>query len=215
MSEDVEKYARARQCMVETQLFSRGIRNQAILDAFCRIPRHLFVPSEKRGQAYEDHPLPIGASQTISQPYVVAYMLQKLELNGSERVLEIGTGSGYQTALLAEIVDQVYTIEYFSELAARAQQLLDHLNYANIEARIGDGTSGWPEAAPFDAIVGSAAPQNVPLPLMEQLIPEGRLILPVGGVRQHLLLVTRTRNGFFRRKPLLPVRFVPMQSGSL
>lgn len=214
MAEDVEKYERARQRMVETQLYSRGIRDRAILDAFRRIPRHLFVPPEERDQAYEDHPLPIGARQTISQPYVVAYMLQKLEFDGSERVLEIGTGSGYQTALLAEIVDQVYSIEYFPELAARAQQLLDHLDYANVEVRIGDGTVGWPEVAPFDAIVGSAAPQDVPLPLMEQLVPEGRLILPIGGVRQHLLLVTRSHDGFFRRKPLLPVRFVPMQSGS-
>jgi len=214
MPEDAEKYVRARRRMVQTQLCTRGICDPAVLDAFGRVPRHSFVPAESRSQAYEDHPLPIGSGQTISQPYVVAYMLQKLELGGSDRVLEIGTGSGYQTALLAEIVDQVYTIEYFPELAARAEQVLSDLGYTNIAVRVGDGTVGWLQAAPFDAIVGSAAPEEIPLSLMHQLRPKGRLILPVGGFRQHLVLVTRTCEGLFQRTPLLPVRFVPMQGGN-
>lgn len=205
-------YAQARQRMVETQLCERGIHQQAVLEAFRRVPRHLFVPPEVRRQAYEDYPLAIGSGQTISQPYVVAYMIEKLQLIGTERILEIGTGSGYQTALLAELATFVYSIEFFAELAARAQQILSELGYDNIEMRVGDGNAGWPEAAPFDAIIGSAAPAEIPPLLLQQLSPGGRMILPVGIVRQHLVLVHRTSQGLFQQKSLLPVRFVPMQS---
>jgi len=209
-----EKFTAARQRMVQTQLFHRGISDPAILTAFRRVPRHLFIPLEERHRAYEDHPLPIPCGQTISQPYVVAYMFQKLELNGSERVLEIGMGSGYQTALLAELTDRVFSIEFFPELATAARQLLSELGYGNIESRVGDGTHGWSEAAPFDAIIGSAAPEEVPQSLFDQLAPGGRLIMPIGRFRQHLVRVTRTGNEQFQRTDLLPVRFVPMQSGS-
>ena len=209
-----KQLANARQRMVQIQLRERGICDPAVLEAFSRVPRHLFVPTEEWHQAYADHPLPIGSNQTISQPYVVAYMLQQLELTGSERVLEIGTGSGYQTALLAEMVARVYTVEFYPELAARALQVLDDLSYTNIDARVADGGAGWPEAAPFDAIIGSAAPVDVPHPLLDQLEPEGRLIMPIGGFHQQLIMVTRTRDNLFRRTPLLPVRFVPMQSGA-
>jgi protein-L-isoaspartate(D-aspartate) O-methyltransferase len=200
--------------MVQHQLQARGICDPAVLDAFRHLPRHCFVPVHARDQAYVDHPLPIGSGQTISQPYVVAYMLQRLELAGTERVLEIGTGSGYQTALLAELTGQVYTIEFFPPLAAQARVILEELGYTNIQMRVGDGYNGWPEAAPFDAIIGSAAPPQLPQPLLDQLRPGGRLIMPVGGFHQHLLLVTRTQDNLFQHTPLLPVRFVPMQSTS-
>ena len=209
-----EQFASARQRMVQTQLRQRGICDTTVLEAFGRVPRHRFVPTEEWSQAYADHPLPIGAGQTISQPYVVAYMLQQLELTGDERILEIGTGSGYQTALLAEMAAQVYTVEFFPELAARGLQVLDDLGYTNIQARLGDGGTGWLEFAPFDAIIGSAAPLDVPRPLLDQLAPDGRLIMPIGGFHQQLIMVTRTRDNLFKRIPLLPVRFVPMQSGS-
>jgi protein-L-isoaspartate(D-aspartate) O-methyltransferase len=209
-----EQFASARQCMVQTQLRQRGICDPTVLEAFSRVPRHRFVPTEEWPQAYADHPRPIGSGQTISQPYVVAYMLQQLELTGRERILEIGTGSGYQTALLAEMAARVYTVEFFPELAARGRQVLEDLGYANIQARVGDGGDGWPEFAPFDAIIGSAAPMDVPRPLLDQLVPDGRLIMPIGGFHQQLVMVIRTRDSLFRRIPLLPVRFVPMQSGS-
>jgi protein-L-isoaspartate(D-aspartate) O-methyltransferase len=209
-----ERFTAARQRMVQTQLFHRGISDPAILTAFRRVPRHLFVPPEERGRAYEDHPLPIPCGQTISQPYVVAYMFQKLELDGSERVLEIGMGSGYQTALLAELTSLVYSVEFFPKLATEARRILAELGYDNIESRVGDGCRGWPEAAPFDAIIGSAAPEEVPQSLFDQLAPGGRLIMPVGRFRQQLVRITRTGNEQFQRTDLLPVRFVPMQSGS-
>jgi len=209
MTED--RYEQTRQSMVQTQLYARGIRDRTVLEAFRRVPRHLFVPASERDQAYDDFPLPIGSGQTISQPYVVAYMLQMLELKGTERALEIGTGSGYQTALLAELVKQVYTLECLPELATRAQQVLAKLGYGNIDARVGDGTAGWIEAAPFDAIIGSAAPNEVPPPLLEQLAPGGRLIMPVGDFHQRLVLISNTLEGELRRIPLLSVRFVPMQ----
>lgn len=209
-----ERFAAARQRMVQTQLYHRGISDPAILAAFRRVPRHLFVSPEERGRAYEDHPLPIPCGQTISQPYIVAYMLQKIALDGSELVLEIGMGSGYQTALLAELADRVFSVEFFPELAVGARQALAELGYENIESRLGDGTHGWPETAPFDAIIGSAAPEEIPQALFTQLAPGGRLIMPIGRFRQHLVMVTRTGDDQFQRTDLLPVRFVPMQSGS-
>ena len=153
-----ENYALKRQAMVREQLIRRGIDDQRVLDAFARVKRHLYVPEDQRPKAYEDSPLAIGANQTISQPYVVAYILAELGLNGTERILEIGTGSGYQTALLAELSAQVYSIEFVPELAVRARQILAITGYRDIAIRIGDGREGWPEAMPFDAVVASAAP---------------------------------------------------------
>ena len=202
----------ADQCraMVREQLRQRGIRDPRVLAAFARVPRHDYVPEALRSHAYADHPLAIGVEQTISQPYVVAYMLAALGLQGAERVLEIGTGSGYQTALLAELAGQVYSIEFFSELAAQARCVLADAGYSHVALRVGDGRMGWPEAAPFDAIVCSAAPATIPPALTAQLAPAGRLILPLGTQRQHLVLVERSATGLSQRK-LLAVRFVPMQ----
>lgn len=205
-------YEQQRQRMVEDQLCLRGIRDEAVLAAFRAVPRHRFVPPSQRSQAYEDYPLPIGAGQTISQPYVVAYMLQALQLSPVEQVLEIGTGSGYQTALLAELAARVCTVEFFASLARRAQEVLAELGYENIEMRTGDGSQGWPARAPFDAIIGSAAAPVIPPPLLAQLGPGGRLILPVGQFRQQLVLCRRTPAGI-QHTALLPVRFVPMQGG--
>ena len=210
---DTRSFARQRQSMVQSQLYRRGIRDREVLEAFRQVQRHCFVPAESRSQSYADYPLPIGSGQTISQPYVVAYMLQALQIQPADRVLEIGTGSGYQTALLAELVEEVYTIEFFSSLATATRQTLTGLGYTNIELRVGDGTAGWPEKAPFDAIIGSAAAAKIPPALIEQLALGGRLILPVGEFQQNLVLICRTSEGV-QRTPLLPVRFVPMQTGT-
>ncbi len=199
--------------MVHTQLENRGIGDPRVLAAFARVPRHHFVADSARQHAYEDRPLTIGAQQTISQPYVVAFMLEQLGLKGGERVLEIGTGSGYQTALLAELAAQVYSVEYFPELAQSAQNALRPFSYDNIEIRSGDGTAGWPDQAPFDAIIGSAAPAEIPQALKEQLALGAKLILPVGVHQQWLFLLQRTETGIDRRR-LLPVRFVPMLSSA-
>ena len=205
-----EEY-RARRCaMVREQLAGRHIDDPRVLNAFARVERHRYVPEELRAQAYEDYPLAIGANQTISQPYVVAYILAELGLDGEERVLEIGTGSGYQTALLAELAAQVYSIEYFPALATRAGQLLADAGYDHVALRVGDGRRGWPDQAPFDAIICSAAPAEIPSPLIAQLGFGGRLIIPLGVERQFLTLVQRVETGF-RQRQLLPVRFVPMQ----
>ena len=197
--------------MVQALLYSRGIRDRAVLEAFQQVPRHYFVPPESADYSYADHPLPIAAGQTISQPYVVAYMLQNLQLRPTDQTLEIGAGSGYQTALLAEIVNHVHSIEFFAALATSAQRVLAQLDYTNIEIHRGDGSKGWPERAPFDAIVGSAAAEIIPPALIEQLAMWGRLIMPVGNKEQHLVLVTRTPEGV-QQKLLVPVRFVPMQT---
>ena len=196
--------------MVRVQLQGRGIRSQAVLEAFARVPRHLFVASVDRPSAYADYPLPIGAGQTISQPYVVAYMLEQLRLAPADRVLEIGTGSGYQTALLAELVAEVFTIERVEALAASARPLLDRLGYRSVRLCVGDGTAGWDEHAPYDAIVGAAAAAQIPAPLLRQLRLGGRMILPVGSGSQQLVLVERLGGEEYAHKELLPVRFVPM-----
>lgn len=203
-------YADQRRAMVREQLSQRGIDDLRVLAAFARVPRQCYIPEALRPHAYADHPLAIGAEQTISQPYVVAYMLSVLGLQGTERVLEIGTGSGYQTALLAELAGRVYSIEFFADLAAQARRVLAATGYDHVALRVGDGRAGWPEAAPFDAIVCSAAPAAIPPALIEQLAPAGRLILPLGTQRQHIVLVERSATGLSQRK-LLPVRFVPMQ----
>ncbi|MFQ5601417.1 MAG: protein-L-isoaspartate(D-aspartate) O-methyltransferase [Candidatus Krumholzibacteriia bacterium] len=198
-----------RHAMVEQQIAARGIRDAHVLDAMLRVPRHEFVPGMLRTLAYDDRPLPIGHKQTISQPYIVALMSESLDLRGDEVVLEVGTGSGYQAAVLGELAARVYTIEIIPELAERAAKLLERLGYDNVTVRAGDGYRGWPEAAPFDAIMVTASPDHVPQPLLEQLKPGGRLVLPVGQGRQHLLRITRSESGF-ESDTLAAVRFVPM-----
>ena len=195
--------------MVERQLRDRGIADEAVLAAIAAVPRHRFVPAELAPDAYDDRPLPIGYSQTISQPYVVAFMTEAAALRPESRVLEIGTGSGYQAAVLAEIANRVYTIEIVPELAERSGALLADLGYDNIEARDGDGYRGWPDEAPFDAIVVTAAPNHVPPTLVEQLAVGARLVIPVGNFFQDILIVTKTETGT-TTESVLPVRFVPM-----
>jgi len=202
-------FAAERRMMVETQIRARGVRDPLVLAAMAKVPRHLFVPESLRGRAYADEPLPIGDGQTISQPYIVAYMTEALRLQGGEKVLEIGTGSGYQTAVLAEIAGEVWTIELVETLARRARAALDGLGCANIRYRVGDGSGGWPEEAPFDAVMVTAAAPEMPAALERQLGPGGRMIVPVGTDLQELILVRRTRKGI-ERATLLAVRFVPL-----
>jgi protein-L-isoaspartate(D-aspartate) O-methyltransferase len=200
--------------MVEQQLRARGIVDQRVLDAMLRVPRHEFVPEAYRGEAYDDHPLPIGENQTISQPYVVALMLEVLELSPGDRVLEIGTGSGYVTALLAELAAQVFSIERHAILANRARNLLAALGYSNVNVFAGDGSLGLPASAPFDAIIVSAAAPDLPRALLVQLGEGGRMIVPVGAFDSQQLHHIRMRNG----QPVIslrePVRFVPLISGT-
>lgn len=198
-----------RHAMVHSQIHARGIDNERVLAAMRKVPRHLFVPESVRDSAYEDRPLPIGEGQTISQPYIVALMTDLARPRAGERVLEIGTGSGYQAAVLAELGPEVYTIEIVEPLAARATDLLRSLSYAKVHTRVGDGYRGWPEKAPFDAIVVTAAPETIPQPLKDQLRVGGRLVIPVGASNQELRLVTRTKDGFHEER-VIPVRFVPM-----
>ncbi len=208
---DDEDAARARrEDMVKSQIEARGIKDRAVLDAVAKVPRHRFVPALFRGRAYDDGPLPIGDGQTISQPYIVAWMTELIGPKKGMRVLEIGTGSGYQAAVLAECVDEVDTIEVVPALGRGAERMLRELGYRNIRTRIGDGYHGWPERAPFDAIILTAAPpEDVPRPLLDQLKVGGRLVAPVGRYDQQLVRITRTQTGF-RREVLAPVRFVPM-----
>jgi len=201
--------ASARERMVASQIAARGVRDAKTLAALRKVPRHLFVPSPLIGQAYDDHPLPIGEGQTISQPYIVAFMTEALGLESGDKVLEIGTGSGYQAAVLAEIAAQVFTIEIVAPLAEQARERLARLGYANVSVRAGDGYAGWPEQAPFDAIMITAAAPRIPEPLKQQLGDGGRMILPVGDDYQELVLVTRRGSGFEEER-ILPVRFVPM-----
>jgi len=206
--------ARAR--MVETQLRARGIRNERVLQAMRTVPRHEFVPEASRARAYEDTPLAIGAGQTISQPYIVALMTEWIEPEPGDRVLEVGTGSGYQAAVLAGLVREVYTIELLPELARAAAGRLARLGYDNVHVREGDGYLGWPERAPFDAIVVTAGATEIPAPLVEQLKPGGRMVIPVGrapGV-QTLKVVDRTADGTVSVRDVAPVRFVPLRRGA-
>jgi protein-L-isoaspartate(D-aspartate) O-methyltransferase len=206
-----EAFARARQAMVEEQVASRGVRDPAVLQALRSVPRHLFVPPAWRGEAYEDYPLPIGDGQTISQPYIVGLMTQSLKLRKGEKVLEVGTGSGYQAAVLSLLVGEVFTVEISENLARRAAETLKRLGYANVRVRCGDGFFGWPEAAPFDAVIVTCAVDHIPPPLLEQLREGGRLILPLGNARtfQTLTLVTK-KNGRAVVRKIIDVRFVPM-----
>jgi len=204
-----EGFEQARERMVSEQIEARGVRDARVLAAMRRVPRHEFVPFGQRAYAYEDRPLPIGHGQTISQPYIVAVMSEALELDGSEKVLEIGTGSGYQAAVLAELAAEVYTIEIVEPLAERAADDLKRLGFEKLRVRAGDGYRGWPEAAPFDAIIVTAAPDHVPQSLVDQLAVGGRMVIPVGRMFQELVLITRDEQGV-RHEDLLAVRFVPM-----
>jgi len=207
------EYARERRLMTDSQIRARGVRSPRVLAAMNKVPRHLFVPESLRGQAHTDEPLPIGDGQTISQPYIVAYMTEALGLRGGEKVLEIGTGSGYQTAILAEIAAEVWTVEIVEKLALRARAILDGLGYGNIRYRIGDGSAGWPEAAPFEAVIVTAAAPSLPEALEDQLGVGGRMIVPVGTDLQELVLVRRGKEAVERER-LLAVRFVPLVKAS-
>jgi protein-L-isoaspartate(D-aspartate) O-methyltransferase len=202
----------ARMDMVKYQISGRGVVNSDVLKAMREVPRHLFVPAEYQKEAYEDYPLPIGYDQTISQPYIVAYMTEAVRPAKNKKVLEIGTGSGYQAAVIAEIVDSVYTIEIVPELAAEARSRLKNMGYNNIICKPGDGYVGWPEHAPFDIIIVTAAADEIPKPLTDQLAENGRLIIPVGKSYsiQELILVIK-KNGKLEKKDLAPVRFVPLR----
>ena len=207
-------FAAARQRMVDEQIAARGVSDTAVLRAMRSVPRHRFVPDSLRVRAYDDRPLPIGLGQTISQPYVVAYMTEELQLSPRSRVLEVGTGSGYQAAVLAEIARAVYSIEIVPELGRSAEARLEELGYGRVHVRIGDGYAGWPEAAPFDAIIVTAAAEDVPAPLVAQLKPGGRMVLPVGPEdgEQLLVLVRKSDDGAGTvTRVLLPVRFVPLR----
>jgi protein-L-isoaspartate(D-aspartate) O-methyltransferase len=196
--------------MVESQLRARGIRDERVLAAMFRVPRHEFVSEEHRDQVYEDHPIPIGEGQTISQPYIVAIMLEALAFNPSETVLEIGTGSGYQTALLAELVRQVYSVERYASLARAAQATLARLGFNNLEVILGDGSRGLPDRAPFDAIVVSAAAPQIPPPLFEQLREGGRMVIPVGPAHAQELQLVRKHEGQPVVTSMEGCRFVPL-----
>ncbi len=202
-------YAAKREAMVREQLLKREIRDEAVLRAMNKVPRHHFVPVAQQALAYEDFPLPIGEDQTISQPYIVAYMAEMLALDSNDKVLEIGTGSGYHAAVLAEIAREVYTIEIVPPLARRAAETLKSLGYAHVQVREGDGYLGWPEQAPFDAILVTAAPDHIPQPLIDQLAVGGTMVIPVGDFFQEIVIVTRTTKGVVQRRTI-PVRFVPM-----
>jgi protein-L-isoaspartate(D-aspartate) O-methyltransferase len=199
--------------MVENQILSRGITDKAVLDAFRKVPRHRFVLPEYISKAYDDYPLPIKEGQTISQPYIVAFMTEALQLKPTDKVLEIGTGSGYQATILAEICDSVFTIEIFPKLGEKAKNIFIELGYLNIHTKIGDGYLGWPKKAPFDAIIVTCSPSRVPQALIDQLAEDGKMIIPVGKFPSQNLILLEKRKGKIKEKNVLPVRFVPMISG--
>jgi protein-L-isoaspartate(D-aspartate) O-methyltransferase len=204
------EFATHRQRMVEQQLKPRGIKDERVLAAMGKVPREEFVPADVRPSAYEDGPLPIGYDQTISQPYVVAFMTEQLRPKRSDRVLEIGSGSGYQAAILGELVAEIYTIEIVEPLAKSAEATLQRLGYNNVHIKMGDGYKGWPEEAPFDAIIVTCAPEKVPQPLVDQLKDGGRMVVPVGERFAQQLYLLEKKNGQLKESVTLPVRFVPM-----
>ncbi|HEY3972596.1 MAG TPA: protein-L-isoaspartate(D-aspartate) O-methyltransferase [Candidatus Sulfotelmatobacter sp.] len=211
-SSDTSSFAASRQQMVDSQLRARGVSDQRVLDAMSRVPRHEFAPEHYRNQAHEDHPLPIGEGQTISQPYIVATMLEALALSPADRVLEIGTGSGYVTALLAELTAQVFSVERHAVLADAARELLARMGYANVKVIIGDGSQGYAEAAPYNAIIVSAAAKEVPPALVAQLAEGARMIIPVGTSDSQQLQLVRLENGVPRITLRDLCRFVPLVS---
>lgn len=213
MAHDDESYAAARAAMVREQLQARDVKNPDVLQSMRSVPRHRFVPEGEQPHAYRDSPLPIGHGQTISQPYIVGIMTQLVDPDASDRVLEIGTGSGYQAAVLAQLVEHVYTIEIEPELARGAQSALHELGYDNVTVRAGDGYAGWPEHAPFDIIVVTAAPDHVPQALIDQLKRGGSMIVPVGPIHavQELRLIKKDEEGNVTTKDIAPVRFVPLR----
>jgi len=211
-SQSEDFYADQRKLMVREQIEMRGVTTPSVIEAFLKVKRHLFVPKEIRAQSYSDYPLPLGFGQTISQPFIVALMLHLLQLQPDDRVLEVGTGSGYQAAVTAELAAHVHTVEIIPELARSADRRLKSLGYMNISVRTGDGWYGWPEEAPFDGILITAVAQEVPPRLLAQLAVGGRLVMPVGEVwgDQELVLLTRDTTGMINTREVLPVRFVPM-----
>lgn len=206
---NIDEFYQKRIEMVKFQLANRDIVDKRVLDAMLKVERHKFVPKEYEKLAYIDEPLPIGFGQTISQPYIVALMTQLLELKGDEKVLEIGTGSGYQAAILGELCKEVYTIEIIPELGKRAEKLLKELGYQNIFVKIGDGYLGWEEHAPYDGIIVTCAPDHIPQPLIDQLKDNGKMVIPVGAVFQELVVVEK-KDGKIYKRNVIPVRFVPM-----
>jgi protein-L-isoaspartate(D-aspartate) O-methyltransferase len=205
---DTRSGARAR--MVEEQIKARGVKDEAVLAAMARVPRHLFVPEDVQPFAYEDRPLPIGRDQTISQPYIVAYMTEMLRASKSDTVLEVGTGSGYQAAVLSGLVREVLSIEIVPELADRARRVLAENGYRNVQVRTGDGYRGWPERAPFERIIVTAAPPQIPGALIDQLAVGGRMVVPVGTALQEMVIVTKRADGTVSQERTIGVRFVPM-----
>ena len=208
-SGSMEDFRIMREKMVENQIKARGVKDPRVLAAMLKVERHLFVPADHQSSAYADQPLPIGEGQTISQPYIVALMTELLELNGEEKVLEVGTGSGYQAAILGELAKEVYSIEIAEKLASSSRDLLLKLGYKNITVKAGDGYLGWPEVAPFDAVIVTCAPDHIPKPLLEQLKEGGRMVLPVGSYSQELKKLTK-RSGKIETTNVIPVVFVPM-----
>lgn len=204
-----DDFRKERRRMVERQIRARGVSDRDVLKAMEKVPRHRFVPAPYTGRAYDDTPLPIGLDQTISQPFIVAYMTEAADISKKDRVLEIGTGSGYQAAVLGEIAREVYTIEIIPELAARSKKILDELGYKNVFVREGNGYLGWPEKAPFDAIIVTAAPPEIPPALVEQLAVGGKMIIPVGETDQEIVEIKKTKKGVTEKRTI-PVRFVPM-----
>ncbi|MDN3513849.1 MAG: protein-L-isoaspartate(D-aspartate) O-methyltransferase [Candidatus Brocadia sp.] len=209
---DEDTFRRQRKRMVEEQIAYRGVKDKKILEAMESVPRHLFIPEENRLYSYYDQPVPIGFGQTISQPYIVAFMTELLQLGDDAVVLEVGTGSGYQAAILARLVKQVYTIEIIEDLGKETRKRLKMLDYNNVEVMIGDGYKGWKEHAPFDAIIVTAAAEHIPQPLIDQMKPGGRMVIPVGGVYvvQDLMLITKDASSKVIKESVIPVRFVPL-----
>ncbi|HIE10639.1 MAG TPA: protein-L-isoaspartate(D-aspartate) O-methyltransferase [Kiritimatiellae bacterium] len=209
-------YRQRRMDMVRTQIEARGVKHPAVLRAMRTVPRHEFVSTRLRDEAYEDHPLPIGYGQTISQPYIVAVMTELLDPSPEDVVLEVGTGSGYQAAVLAQVVRQVYSLEIIEGLAAAARERLARLGYHNLEVKHGDGYYGWPEHAPYDGIIVTAAASHIPPPLLQQLKPGGRMVIPVGPpmLVQSLVVVRKESDGTIRQQEIMSVRFVPLVKGT-
>jgi protein-L-isoaspartate(D-aspartate) O-methyltransferase len=205
-----DRFTFLRREMVDRQIIARGISDRKVIQAMLDVQRHLYVPDEYQMNAYADHPLPIGEGQTISQPYIVAFMTEVLKPDSTSRVLEIGTGSGYQAAVLAEICDSVFTIEIYPSLGRQAAKTLKDQGYTNVEVKIGDGYEGWSEKAPFDAIIVTCSPTHIPVPLKEQLKEGGKMIIPVGHSYNQVLMLLEKRKGKMISKDVLPVRFVPM-----